>query len=112
MKRRNRLSQTNDILRVRRYGTSYAHPLIVLMKCKNNLKQVRMGVMVNKSIGGAVVRNRCKRQIRSLFDGYLDRIENGWDLLIIARQPIGRADYSSMKSTLQDLLCKAELMNP
>lgn len=112
MKRKNRLSQTNDILRVRRYGTSYAHPLIVLIKCNNNLEQVRMGVMVNKSIGGAVVRNRCKRQIRSLFDGYLDRIEKGWDLLLIARQPIVRADYLSMKATLLELLSKAELMNP
>lgn len=97
-------------MRVRRYGTSYAHPFIVLITLKNNLDLVRVGIMVNKSVGGAVTRNRCKRQLRSLIDSYLDKISSGWDLILIAKSPIVGADYASKKTMLQDMLIKAELI--
>lgn len=110
MKRRNRLSKTNDIMRVRRHGTSYAHPLIVLMKLENDLEFTRIGVMTNKSLGGAVIRNRCKRQLRSITDEFLDETVPGWDLLLIARDPMPTAAFSNIRSTLQELLIKAGLL--
>lgn len=97
-------------MRVRRHGTSYAHPLIVLMKLENDLEYARIGVMTNKSLGGAVIRNRCKRQIRSIADEFLDGIVPGWDLFLIAREPMVEATFSNIRSTLHELMIKAEIL--
>jgi ribonuclease P protein component len=109
VKRRFRLTQSTDIKRVRHLGKSYAHPLIVLVVLSNEQQGSRIGIIAGKSVGGAVQRNRAKRQLRAALQPLLPEINPGWDLLLIARQAIGRAAFHETQSALTNLLQRARI---
>jgi len=50
---------------------------------------VRLGVSVNRKVGGAVQRNRVKRALREAFWGLSDRLPDRHDFVIVARPEIG-----------------------
>jgi ribonuclease P protein component len=95
---------------VRRLGKSFAHPLIVLVVLPNDLQQSRFAVSAGRTIGNAVHRNRAKRLIRSALQPLVPAIDNGWDLLIIARKPVISASYSDVHQALIYLLGRADLI--
>ncbi|HWP28147.1 MAG TPA: ribonuclease P protein component, partial [Chloroflexota bacterium] len=64
MKRAQRLRKAADFERVRAQRRSWAHPLLVLYAAENGLRMSRIGVIVGRQVGKAVVRNRVKRRIR------------------------------------------------
>ena len=51
----------------------------------------RLGIAVPKQLGGAVVRNRVKRQLRETWRGMLDRVPEGKDYVLIARPGLPEA---------------------
>ena len=111
MKRRFRLTRSTDFKRVRRSGRSYAHPLIVLVAARNSCNEMRIGVVTGVSIGKAVTRNTIKRRLRACLDELLPGIKRGWDVIIVARQPIIQATYPEIRSTLTALLGRAGLLD-
>ena len=50
----------------------------------NGLDRIRLGVIVSKKIGSAVVRNQAKRKIREIFRHIKNRIEPAFDVVIIS----------------------------
>lgn len=94
---------------MRRQGRSYAHPLIVLIIEKNDLGEIRVGIAAGKSLGGAVKRNRAKRLLRAVASGYLNHIHPGYDILLIAREPLLSADYQEIQAAFGELLEKASV---
>jgi len=110
VKRAFRLSQTSDFQRVRRMGKSYAHPLVVLIKARNNQVQTRIGFTAGSAVGNAVHRNRAKRRLRAAVQPYLSELAPGWDLVLIARKPITAARFDQIETCLQALFFKAELI--
>ena len=111
MKRRFRLKKTADFERVRRSGKSFAHPLIVLIVRENEGEGLRVGVAAGRSLGNAVQRNRAKRLIRSAIQAQISRITPGFDLLLIARQPMIDASFMEVQSAIQKLLQRANLIS-
>jgi ribonuclease P protein component len=110
VKRTFRLTRSTDFKRVRRLGRSYAHPLVVLVAQRNENGELHIGVTASRSVGGAVQRNRVRRQLKACFDEFLPRIRPGWDLVIVARQPIVQAEFSKIRSGVARLLEQAGLM--
>ena len=110
MKRRFRLTRSKDFERVRRFGKSYAHPLVVLIAHPNELQQVRIGVAAGKSLGGAVVRNRAKRLLRAAAAPLAPSIHSGHDLVLLARRPMNQAKSPQVKSVLETLFKRAKLI--
>ena len=110
MKRQYRLTKTNDFQRVRRLGKSSAHPLLVLVYQANGASFNRWGVVAGKSVGSAVQRNRAKRVIRAASQLILNEVKEGWDLILIARQPLVNADFDQVQSALVQLIKRAGLM--
>lgn len=110
MNRSYRLRRSSDIQRVRRKGKSYAHPLLVLQAVESDHDTVRIGIIASRSIGKAVDRNRAKRRLREAVRPFLVRLKPGWDLVLIARQPILEAEFHSLVSALKGLLQKASLI--
>jgi len=94
---------------VRGEGRSWAHPLVVLCASPNGLDRSRFGFSVGKRIGKAVVRNRVKRLLREVVRQRLDRIQRGWDIVLIARPPIAQADYWQIDRAVEMLLHRARL---
>lgn len=110
MKRRFRLTKSNDIKRVRQLGKSYAHPLIVLIVLRNQRDNSRFAIIAGRSAGNAVKRNRAKRWIREATRPLIPNIEPGWDILIVARRPITNANFEKIQSALYNLLHRAQLI--
>ena len=76
----------------------------------NNLPYSRFGFSVSNRIGNAVVRNRIKRRLRECMRLRQDAILPGWDLVLVARQPIRDANYHEMDAACARLVRRAQLL--
>ncbi|NPV77819.1 MAG: ribonuclease P protein component [Anaerolineae bacterium] len=110
MKRRYRLTRTSDFKRVRLFGKSFAHPLIVLILARNSLSNTRVGITTSRAITKAVYRNRAKRQLRAWIESYLGDLEPGWDVLLITRPLICQASFDDIGKAVQDVFTRARLL--
>ena len=98
MDRKDRLSHTLDIQKVRRNGKSIAHPFFVLMFLQDqNVTNAPVGVIASKAVGGAVERNRAKRILRSAASELHENIRQDHMILLLARKPI--LDHDSLEIT-------------
>ena len=109
MKRRYRVHTDKRFQEIRRQGRSYANHLLVLCALPNDLPYSRFGFTVNSRIGNAVQRNRIKRRLREIMRLQQDTLQSGWDIVLIARQPIRSADYHEMETACARLLRRAQL---
>jgi ribonuclease P protein component len=109
MQRKYRLTSSLDIKRVRRFGKSYAHPFLVLIKYPNDLKISRFAIAAGRSIGNAVQRNRAKRRLRALVNPLIQDIQPGWDLLILARTQFNQATHQQLQGALDQIIVRAGL---
>jgi ribonuclease P protein component len=128
VKRRFRLTRSSDFQRVRRFGKSYAHPLIVLFvlaseapgpalpalagRPGSEVEVVRVGVAAGRTVGNAVQRNRAKRLLRAAMQNLYQKIVPGFDLVLIARQPLPSAALIQTQEALFTLLNRAGLLFP
>jgi ribonuclease P protein component len=110
MNRRYRLTSPQDFERVRRAGKSYAHPLLVVIACQNDLPNPRFGFGAARALGGAVERNRARRRLRAAARLLQPRVSAGWDIILIARPGIAQADFHSLSGALADKLTEAGLI--
>ncbi len=109
MNRKFRLTRSTDFKRVRRLGKSYAHPLIVLIALQNGEQSVHFGVAAGRSLGGAVQRNRAKRLIRAALHPLASELSPGWDVILLARQPMALATFQQVQDALRNLVERAHL---
>jgi ribonuclease P protein component len=90
--KRRRLSRSGEFDRVYREGSSHATRYLVLYsfpRRDEEREEVRLGVSVNRKVGGAVERNRVKRALREAFWSLCDRLPDRHDFVIVARPEIG-----------------------
>lgn len=95
---------------MRRLGKSYVHPLVVLIALPNASQQTRFGIVTSRALGGAVIRNRSKRQIRAAIQPLLNSTVSGWDIVIIARKRLVDATFKDLSTAIAKLLRKALLL--
>ena len=107
--RQARLTRGTDFARARSQGRSWANRLLVVCKVPNHLSQSRLGFSISRRVGNAVVRNRVKRRLSEIVRLQYDLIESGWDIVIIARNPVASASFSETEEALCDLARWADL---
>ena len=110
MKRSFRLTRSTEFKRVRRFGKSYAHPLIVLVAHPNPGERSRVGIAASRAVGGAVERNRAKRLVREAMRELLPGMHDGWNTLLLCRRPILDSSLPEIIHALTQLLSKAGMM--
>lgn len=110
MQRSLRLTRNVDINRVRQDGKSLANAMLVLGFLPNEMGQNRIAVIAGRSLGGAIQRNFAKRRIRSAFQSLQKELNQGHDLIMIARKPILESDYQAVVNGMHTLLFQARLM--
>jgi ribonuclease P protein component len=108
MQRVLRLRGGADFQRVRANRHSLSHPLLILYTAPNDLGHPRVGVLVSRRIGKAVVRNLVRRRIREAARQHLDT-ERGRDFLFIARPPSASASWASLEQTVGELLRRTKV---
>jgi ribonuclease P protein component len=112
VQRRFRLTRSTDFKRVRNYGKSFAHPLVVLITLATEEPGLRVGVAAGRSFGGAVQRNRAKRLLREAIRPEIPSLFAGRDVVLIARQPLLNAQFSEIAKAVSGLLQRANLYRP
>ena len=111
MNRNFRLTNSTDFLRVRRFGKSYAHPLVLLVVLQVPDEKTQIGIIASRSVGNAVNRNRAKRMLREAVRKYYFQIHPGSKVILVSRKPIINADLSEIQDALGKLLIKANLIS-
>ncbi len=66
----------------------------------------RVGFVVSKAVGGAVVRNRTKRRLRALMAARLGALPAGVDLVIRANSVAAQANSALLGAELDTLLAR------
>ena len=112
-----RLLANRDFRVVYAKGRSYAHPITVLhvLRRTGDYAAVapgrRIGFVVSKKQGGAVIRNRIKRRLRESVRRRLDLIKQGSiDLIFVGRKDAHKADWSELEAGIFDVLKRANLI--
>lgn len=67
-------------------------------------RPARVGFVVSKAVGNAVVRNRTKRRLRALVAARLEEVPGGVDLVVRARPAAAGAPGDRLAADLGDLL--------
>ncbi len=70
----------------------------------------RLGVVVSKRVGGAVVRSRTRRVLREAFRQLQQQISAPLDIVLVARKMIAKAPQEEVKRDLTRLLGKAKVL--
>jgi len=80
---------------------------LLVFALRNQLGWTRCGLSVSRNHGGAVQRNRLKRQLREVFRLTRHDLPVGLDLILIPRKKSG-ASLSDFQSSLKKLAGKLE----
>jgi len=110
MKGEQYLTESEQYASVYAKGASWVDKLIVMKALPNGLGFSRYGFSVSSRVGGAVIRNRVKRRLREILRNPV--LEPGWDIVIIARTPSVKAEYSFLQQSVCNLLSKARIIKP
>jgi ribonuclease P protein component len=92
VKRANRLYRSRDFEAVYRHGRSVSSRFLVLYWFpQEEAASPRFGFSVPRSVGGAVERNKIKRQLREVWRERLERVPAGNDYVLIVRAGLPEA---------------------
>lgn len=80
------LRNSADIERVKQCGHRVPRPLFNLVSYVSGLHRTRMGIIVGKRFGGAVMRNRAKRIFRELARRTERNVTVGYDVLVFPKR--------------------------
>ena len=111
-----RLRNNRDFRAIYARGRSYVHPLAVLYSVRRTGDAVtaapgrRIGFVVSKKQGDAVVRNRIKRRLREAVRLRLSDLRDGpYDVIFVGRGRLKTALWSEVQAAVDELLRRAGL---
>jgi len=91
-----RLRRSQDFAATMRTGRRARHALLTAVARRTHGPDTRLGFAVSRRVGGAVVRNRVKRQIRMIARAHL--WVSGYDVVIVAQPSCAEARFSELAS--------------
>ena len=99
-----RLRASADFRRVQRVGrrVTSAH-FVFLIAAREEIGPSRMGLVVSRKVGNAVVRNRVKRLCRECFRLDVGKLPDGVDVVIIARGDPTGLDFAAVSREWSDV---------
>lgn len=116
MQRHLRLRHHDDFALLKAEGQTVSHRLFLLSYRSNDLAHNRYGFIVMSRLGKANRRNRIRRLMREAIRARDSLIGTnhgtGYDLALIARQPITSVSYAEIVDAVDDVLQRAGLISP
>lgn len=108
MKKRFRITDSDEFLQIIKYKRFYNCPTLTLYVKPRKADVCRVGLSVGKKIGKAHVRNKVKRQLRGMLQECFD-FDGNFDAIILVRPKFIEENYLSNKNYLESLLKKVKI---
>ncbi len=105
-----RIKKSWEFRKVYRNGRTVVSKNIVLYYCRNGLPYNRIGFSIRKKIGKSVIRNRIRRSYREAFIYMEDKLNTGYDFIVVARKPSSDVCFHDACKELHNLCRKAQLL--
>ncbi|HEY8476378.1 MAG TPA: ribonuclease P protein component [Chloroflexota bacterium] len=110
MKRQHRLRRDADFQRVRSEGRAWPHPLLIFSVAPSQVGATRVGIVVSRRVGKAVVRNRVKRRLREAVRRVLPNLRAGYDIVVIARPSATQATVHELVAAVEEAARRAKVL--
>lgn len=107
LKRLERLRRGEDFRLAYRAARSVADRRLVVHCRPNGFDWPRIGFVVGRKIGTAVVRNRVRRRLREALRAEAQAVPPGVDLVVVARAAARDATYAELRESLVGLVRRA-----
>ncbi len=104
-----KLSKTSEFKRVFSEGRRIEDKNLIIFILKNDYDFNRLGIIVKKEIGKAVVRNKIKRRLKETSRLLNMKLLPGYDIIVLAKNNIREANYFEICYDLEGLLYKGKL---
>lgn len=105
-----RLKKKKDFEKVLKGRNLLAKNFLILKTVKNDLKTVRIGVVVSRKVSKkAVIRNKTKRRLREAAGANIKKIKPGYDLIFFTKKGIEKESFSEIKKDVEKLITRAKL---
>ena len=101
-----RLLKSSDFDRVFRQRCSFADGLVVIYFATSDSEPPRLGLVVSRKCGNAVVRNRWKRALREAFRLVQHDLPRNLDLVVMPRQG-AKPDVARLQNSFRQLAAKS-----
>ncbi|WP_181274255.1 ribonuclease P protein component [Brevibacterium oceani] len=104
-----RIRSGEDFRRVFKAGVRVrsAHLMAHSLRDPDDAHATRVGFIVSKAVGNAVVRNRTKRRLRAIMRDRLGELSQGELFVLRALPHAAEADFSVLDSEVVELIDKA-----
>ena len=108
MKRYRRILKSEEFQQIIHHKRFFTSPSLCLYSAPRKGENSRIGITVGKKICCAVVRNKCKRQLRMMAVDIIPYEDNG-DYIILARANYFNYSYEENKKQLENLFKKFKI---
>ena len=103
------MSKTSEFKKVFSEGRRIEGKNLIIFVLKNDYDFNRLGIIVKKEIGKAVVRNKIKRRLKETSRLLNKKLLPGYDIIVMAKNNIREASYFELYYDLEGLLYKEKL---
>lgn len=111
LSREYKLKKEKDFKRVFSRGRHYQLNFIKLKVSKNNLQKNRFGCIVGLKVSKkATQRNKVKRKIEEIIRLKLDKLKQGFDIVIMVDTIVTEKNYGEIEEELINLFKKAKFL--
>ncbi len=103
MKKVNTVKKYREFKEILNLRNFYKNELFCVYYRKNDFSYTRVGLLVTKKNGIAVIRNKIKRQVRSIIDGVLDYDKYALDIIVVINKRYDTDNYLYNKENLEKI---------
>lgn len=111
LNKESRLRKRSLFRKVYEEGRFVANKMMAMHFIPNPDHSRRIGFSAGKKLGGAVVRNRCKRRLRECYRLHQNEMPAGVDLIIVARRALVNAKWELIVGAFLDALRRSRVMS-
>lgn len=108
MKKINIVKETKDFEQIMHKGKFFKNQHYILYRKKSERNIYRFGISVGKKISNkAVIRNKLKRQLKSIIDNHKNLYQNDQDYIIIMKRSSLDSSYQELEKSFIDIMNKS-----
>lgn len=106
MKRTETIKKQNDFNIIIKTGKFTKNEYYIIYKLEKTEQEPKFGIAISNKVGKAYIRNKLKRQTRTLIDKYRNLFKNNNNYIIMIRKSCKEANYETLEKAFNALIEK------